>query len=337
MNHNENFTVPPSIMEEIGESGSVLLTGHTDPDGDCIGSQLALASFLRRLGKEAYPLAELPFRRDEINPFQERFLENIPEFKKEQDTPPDLLIVLDVSTQERLGRFSSLPERYPTIIIDHHASGTPFGRHQWIEPTAASVTLMIYTLIRAMGEEIEPEEAQFLFLGLATDTGFFRHLDGKGGAALKAAGELTSFGASPKEIYSLIYGNRSLASRKFLGKLLDRAETVYNGQVLFTYEYLKDQREFGKEERDSDSLYQQLFGVAGVEVVVYIRQEQSDRCSVGLRSKHRIDVGTLAREYGGGGHPRAAGFETGGSVRSVRNSLYQHLAQVSDFTEGEPV
>lgn len=294
------------------------IIGHEEPDGDCLCSQLAMASYLERTGKKAQCYTPGPFIRPEIMDLEPYFLTGAVE-------QADAAIIVDCSTVERIGGYAVHIESLPTLVIDHHASGMQFGDTRIIEPSAPSVTYMILALIEAAGHIPTDEEASLLLFGLCTDTGFFRHLDGGSGSVFEAVSRLTQAGASPKEAFSRMYGNRSFKSRRLLGRLLDRSEQRLDGRLIVTRETESELTEFGKLERDSNALYQQLQGVKNGEVVVLIRQEEPGLCSVSLRSLHEIDVGAVAKHFGGGGHPRAAGYSRDGNVDAVASEIIGYI------------
>jgi bifunctional oligoribonuclease and PAP phosphatase NrnA len=197
-----------------------------------------------------------------------------------------------------------------------------------VDPRAPSVSFMLLQLMTAIGESPTTEEAELLSLALATDTGFFRHVEAGRGPLFEAAARLSNAGASFKEIYHTVYGGRGLASRRLLGRLLSRVDSHYNGKFLLTYATLKDLKELQVTAQDSDSLYMLLQSVESCEAVVLLRQEDQDHYSVGLRSNGTIDVGKIASAEGGGGHPGAAGFLS----PLPRERLIQHLLEIfADF------
>lgn len=313
---------PEELLSFLDRYSRYFLVGHTEPDGDCLGSQLALGSYLAQRGKEIRLLSDGPFTRPEVMELAGRFIKD--------PSPTELdglsaLILLDCSSLDRIGRLKDLLAPLPTAVIDHHASGDEYGEVSWVVPTAPSVTFMILHLISASGRPLTADEAKDLFFGLATDTGFFRHLDEKGAAALSAAAELVAAGASPKATFMRMYGNRPYGSRKLLGRLLERLTTLADSRLLYTYETLEDTAELGQEARDSDQLYQLLLGTRGCEAAVVIREEKPDECSVGLRSLYDLDVGRIAKEFGGGGHAKAAGFSYAGRRRELEQLILPRL------------
>jgi phosphoesterase RecJ-like protein len=162
-------------------------------------------------------------------------------------------------------------------------------------------------------------------LGLATDTGFFRHLEAGAEETFRTAADLSAAGASAKAVFQQINGGKVLANQKLMGLVLSRTESHFGGQVMYSYEELGDRNAFGAENRESDVLYQTLQGVTGVEVIVLLRQDTAASVTGGLRSKSFVDVAALAQKFGGGGHIRASGFSCPGTVAEVRDRILAEL------------
>ena len=143
-----------------------------------------------------------------------------------------------------------------------------------------------------------------------------------------AVARLTDYGASPKAAHSEMYGGRTLKSRQLMGKLLTRVRSELDGKLMITYETEEDLLEFGRDNRDSDALYQQLQGIKQVEVIILIRFEAINELSIGLRSRHYADIGAVAKSFGGGGHKKAAGFTWNGSADEITEKLIQVLSKI---------
>ena len=320
--------VPLALLEFIKKGKKFLIAGHKEPDGDCVGSQLALGSVLRRMGKEVILCSAGPFKRAEIKKY-ERFFISAPSEKEGA-----LLIIVDCSAPDRTGDLGPYLEGLPYAVIDHHAAGEYSVSHNpacdpyYIDVNAPSATFMVLRLIEALGMKPVEEEAELLFLGLCTDTGFFRHVDSKGAETFEAAADLIRFGANPKAAFAAINGGKSLVSRKILGNILARTESFFGGKLLLSSEEFEETRCLGPESRDSDSLYQLLQTVAGVEAIVVIRQETPANCSVGLRSRDCIDVGSIAASFGGGGHRNAAGFSAPETIAELKQKLLKTFENV---------
>lgn len=298
-------TPPPGLLQALGEFDHYLIAGHSHPDGDCIASQLALGSFLKRRGKGVTLLSPGPFRRPELSPWRQDFREAVP---RRSDLPKRTAsIVVDASALERTGDLAEDLSRYPLVVIDHHTAGNPFGKVRYVQPQSPSTTLLIQQIIEALGEKPTREEAEHLFFGFCTDTGFFRHLTPTDFPVFPLISRLVEAGAAPRQGYYQMNGGRTLASRKLLARLIDRAESHFEGRLIFTWEKGEDRRNFGCEDRDSDRLYELLLTIEGCDGVCALREESPGSFSVGLRSLNCVDVGQLAGLFGGGGHQRAAG------------------------------
>jgi len=320
--------VPPALLEFIRKGEKFLIAGHKEPDGDCVGSQLVLRSILGRMGKEAILCSAGPFKRPEIKKY-EQFFSSGPVEKEGA-----FLIIVDCSAPDRTGSLEPYFEGLPCAVIDHHETGVnafpgnPVTEPYYIDVTAPSTTFMILRLIEALGMKPVKEEAELLFLGLCTDTGFFRHADSESAETFAAAADLIRFGANPRAAFAAINGGKSLNSRKLMGNILARTESLLGGKLLFSSEDYEDICRFGLESRDSDSLYQLLQTVAGVEAIVIVRQETPDNCSVGLRSRDSVDVGNIAALFGGGGHKNASGFSARDTIAGLKPKLIKAFENI---------
>jgi phosphoesterase RecJ-like protein len=247
------------------------------------------------------------------------------------------VVVLDCSSLDRVGTLAEDVRDLLSVVIDHHSSGTPFGEIHFIDHNVPAVTLMVQYLIEAMGHTVDKVEAKWILFGFCTDTGFFRHLNSNQSDAFEAIGRLNKAGAAPKQIYSMIYGGRPLGTRVLLGKLLERTEALLDDRVLLTFETLQDKKTYGAENRDSDSLYQQLQTVEGCEAVIFIREEEEGNCTVGLRSNNSIDVGAIAHSFGGGGHKLAAGFSWTGERQEITRRLVDSFKTIFSANGSPPL
>lgn len=313
----QQISVPSALLNFIQAGDSFCIAGHMEPDGDCIGSQLALSAFLRRLGKKTFLFSNGPFKRTEIKEYESLFTSHLPV----GDYSKTRLIVLDCSNFDRIGEVPPAFNSMPTASIDHHARGLPFGEVQFIEPQSPSTSLLILALIEAMDRKPTKEEADALFLGFCSDTGFFRHLHENSAIWVEMASRLISAGASPKRTFQHIHGGKSLDSRRLLGILLQRCESYYDGQLLVSWETMEDTQAYGLEGRDSDMLYQLLQSVENVQAIAVIRQEREDFCTVGLRSKDKIDVSKIAADFGGGGHQQASGIGIHAKIAELKPKI----------------
>jgi phosphoesterase RecJ-like protein len=328
--------VPESLIRFIQSGKKFIIAGHEEPDGDCAGSQLALCSVLKRLGKTVIACSAGPFKRTEINSFASSFVSRLSAEEKEGA----FVILVDCSTLERAGDMAAFLKGLPLAVVDHHARAAE-GRHEtgdhspsgdetpfYLDINAPSVTFMILRIIQALGMEPNREEAELLLFGLCTDTGFFRHVDDTGAATFEAAADMIRAGANPKEIFARIHGGKSLNSRILIGIILARSRTHFGGRLVLSWETFEETEKYALEGRDSDSLYQMLQSVEGVEAICIIRQERPEDCTVGLRSRDRVDVSVIAAEFGGGGHKNASGFKYSGKIEELRPKLLEAFKKV---------
>jgi len=315
-----NYIVPDKLIQSLQENDSFILIGHKNPDGDCLSSQRALGSFLERMEKNVLLVSPGPFNRSEIESEEKYFHTHIPVEWKEKNS---LVVVLDCSTIDRIGYLADEIKGMKVAVIDHHDSGMDFGDIQYICPDAPSVTFLVHKIIESFNMVPNTKEADLLLFGLATDTGFFRHLESESNEIFLSVAKLTEYGASPKEIHAKMYGGRTLKSKQLMGKLLSRIRSEIEGKLIITYETKEDLIQFGKENRDSDAFYQQVQGIKNVEAIALIRFESDTEISVGLRSRLYADIGAIAKSFGGGGHKKAAGFTWNGSPEEITEKLIE--------------
>jgi phosphoesterase RecJ-like protein len=327
--------VPESLIRFIQSGKKFIIAGHKEPDGDCVGSQLALCSVLKRLGKKAIACSAGPFKRTEINSFASSFVSR----PSAEETEGAFVILVDCSTAERAGDIAPFLKGLPLALVDHHArtaEGRPETGHSpsggeaplYLDIAAPSTTFMILRIIQALGMEPNREEAELLLFGLCTDTGFFRHVDDTGAATFEAAADMIRAGANPKQIFARIHGGKSLNSRILMGIVMARSRTHFDGKLALSWETFDETQKYGLEGRDSDSLYQMLQSIEGVEAICIIRQETPENCTAGLRSRDRVDVSVIAAEFGGGGHKNASGLSYSGKIEELRPKLLEAFKKV---------
>jgi len=322
--------IPPAVRDFLYSRPAYYILPHIEPDGDCICSALALASFLRRQGKRVFLHNLGPFDRRDIRLYANQISGRIT--VEQRLTEPEAgVIIVDCSTLDRIGELSGDIEGLPVAVIDHHSAGVVFGDFRFINPTAPSTSLLIQQVIEMTGQSPTQYEAELLFFGFCTDTGFFRHLDQLSSQSLLFVARLVQAGASPKKVFSELNSGAALVGRRHLGKLLERAESHFGGQVLLSYEFLEETVAVGKMNRESDLLYQMLFGIEGVELVIALREETKHKITGGLRSRSKVDVGQIALSLGGGGHQRAAGFALETSLEQAKIKILAAVQTAIDL------
>jgi phosphoesterase RecJ-like protein len=320
--------VPKELVNYINNCSKFIIAGHKEPDIDCVSSQLVLRSALSRMGKTAVVCSAGPFKRAEIKEYSDQFTAILPEINR-KDTK---VIIVDCSGKERTGDLNETLNEFPCAVIDHHAAAThsPSTNEApvYVDSNAPACAVLIYKVINALGLELTEEEASLLLFGICTDTGFFRHLTEKNAQVFELTAKLISRGASPKKTFYKMNGGKSLSSRILLGNILSRTESYFDGKLLFSYETLSESETFGFEGRDSDSLNQLLLAVENTEVVVIIRQELADNCTVSFRSIDKVDVAQIAASFGGGGHKNASGLSMKGEIAFVKQKVLEAFKNI---------
>ena len=314
--------IPADLSEFIARHSRVVIVGHLEPDADCIGSEIALAHALRRMGKAVQLANPGPFERQEIEMWAPQFV-TAPE---QIDTEATGVVVVDCSSPDRIKPFGAVFAPCEMAVIDHHQTGSDFGDIRFIRPDVPANTILIASLIEHFLGSLTPEEAQPLFLGLATDTGFFRFLESKMPIAFEAAARLTAAGASPRDAAAHLNSGRSWGSRRIIGRMLERAEQLQDGTVLLTYMTREDEETFGNR-RDSDALNHLLLSIEGVRMIAVVKEKEHG-CTMSFRANDETDVSQLAAQFGGGGHQKASGAFSTDSLSAVLPVLREHLRQV---------
>lgn len=261
-----------------------------------------------------------PFLKPEILSMEPLFSAKLP--SKSQLPQRSMVILLDCSSLSRSG----LPVEdleIPLMVIDHHASGEAAQDLAWIDPSSPSTTLLIQRLMEAAGFEITKQEAQWLFLGFATDTGFFRHLEENCRESLETVARLAQWGINPSLTYRRMTGGKDLASQKLVARGIERAQSYYNGNLLLTWETQADFHELNLTSRDSGTLYQILQTIGGCQVIILLKELEDNQVSVSFRSSTDLNVGEIAQSLGGGGHPKASGCTLQGSLNEVKEQMLE--------------
>ncbi len=284
-----------------------LLTTHVRPDGDGLGSMLALADVLQQQGKEVRRVVAsvLPPRYDFLDPEKQ-----VQRFTAPGDAYRDVdaVLVVDTGTWNQLGDFGPFLRTLPAAkaVIDHHQTQDDLGALRFIDTSAEATGRLVYEAIQVLGVALTERAASGLFVALAMDTGWFRHSNMRP-ASFTLAAELLKAGAQPEPLYDLLFENNSLPRLKLMGLILGRLRVECDGQVAHTEVHRADYPATGATPADTEDLVNFTRSLAGVEVGVFFMEQPRGGVKVSFRSRARIDVARLAEQFGGGGHQRAAG------------------------------
>lgn len=316
-----------SFKEFIGRYARFIVIGHKEPDGDCVSCSLGVSYILEHFGKECILLNYGPFKRNEVKRFAPLFKAE-PPFMSAEDRKATGLVIVDCSELSRLGdEMKEALEGLDSFIIDHHKTASVGDAKAIVDPTSPAASLLVQQLYEALVGSPSTEHAKTLFFGLSTDTGFFRYLGTKDAEVFRAAARLVESGSNPRETYQEMSGGKSWNTRKLLGIMLDRAERHLSGKLVVSWETQEDTKKYGQEGRDSDALYSLMLAVEGVEAVAFVRQESDFGCTLGLRSKDRVDVSAVASKFGGGGHKNASGASCEGKIETLVPALVKEFAK----------
>lgn len=283
-----------------------LLTTHVRPDGDGLGSQLALADALASQGKQVRLVisSKFPPRYSFLDPngTVERFE---PPGDRWRDT--DVAIVLDTGTWNQLDDFGPFLRQLtcPKVVIDHHLTQDDLGALRFVDTTAEATGRLTYEAIQALGLPLTTRAAELLFVALAMDTGWFRHSNAVP-ATFALAGELVRAGARPHVIFEQLYEQNTLGRLKLTGLALDRLQVTAGGRVAHTSILRTDYEETGAVPQDTEDLVNHTRAVAGVEVGLLFMEQPRGGVKVSFRSRG-VDVARVAEHFGGGGHRLASG------------------------------
>lgn len=315
------------IASRIHGAQSFALCGHVSPDGDCLGSQLALADALRALGKD---VACLLAKDDFLDPslsFMKGFDGLVP--ASGFDGEVDLFIALDVPTRERLADAALVLDRArSSLTIDHHEAESVMTDYTYTVPGSASTSLLVWDLIGMLGIERTQAMATCAYAGLMTDTGRFQYQNADAVCFAKAS-EMVAFGAMPHEISRSVYQNRTVASVLIEGVAIDRMLLLEDGLVAMSWLTQQDFEACAATKADAEPLIDILRSIRGISVACMLR-EQDGVVRGSLRAKDDADVASIAREFGGGGHRAAAGFTLN---MSIEDAVATMKARLSSFVK----
>ncbi len=294
------------IIEAIHRLDSFLIMGHVDPDGDSLGSSLALALYLlEQAGKRAYMPA--PVNWPGRYGFLEKHRDGTGEMPKEK---VDAVIILDCSSADRVDWGQLDPRDYEEslfIVIDHHEEGKAFGDINWIDPESAAVGEMVFDILDALDAEITTPIAESLYMAIVTDTGRFTHSNTTA-RSMQICAELIERGnICPSKLTGEVYYSFSEEYLRNIGIALYNSRIYMDARIVFLTLDRASVRSFSTTFDETEGIVDLAMSVKGVELASLFKEIGQNMIRVSLRSRGKIDVGALAKELGGGGHRNAAG------------------------------
>ncbi len=288
----------------IQQAESILITTHINPDGDAIGSSLGLWHIARAAGKTACVVNQ------DGAGTRYLFLPGAGGIETDTQQVFDLGVAVDCGGIGRVGRVRDALERCKTVMrIDHHLAGEPFGDIEYLDPDAAAVGEMIVEIAHALDLPVSAEAAACLLASIVEDTGCFQ-FSRVSALSLRICAELVAAGADLHSVVQQLYWRNPEGAARLRGACLTRMRTQCGGRLAWTAASTTDFDQFGATEEDADEVVHDMLRIGTVEVAVLLRESAKDY-RVSLRSRDSVDVASLAREFGGGGHERAGGCRIG--------------------------
>jgi phosphoesterase RecJ-like protein len=311
------------IVDAVRARQRFVLSSHARPDGDSIGSQLAMAFALQEMGKDALvvnadpaspPLMAFPGVRDiRLAPSVEGDFE--------------AAIVMECGDLRRTG-VAGL-ERFFVINIDHHPGNTGYGQINWFDPGAAACAEMVYDVVRALGVPLSTTIATHVYLAILTDTGSF-HYSSISTRTFEICRECVAAGVDPVMVARNIYDSNNMGRLKLFGAVLGAMQIDQTGRIAIVYVDHEMARIAGGTYEDTEGLVNLPLTVKEIEAVIFFKQEKGDEYRVSLRSKGDVDINAIAKEYGGGGHKNASGCTVSGPIEELQKTLVERVEGAID-------
>lgn len=308
------------IEAHLGNAKKIAIAGHVNPDGDCIGSCMGMYQYLR----DNHPDLEVDVYLQEPRAVFS-FLKNFDQIKNEYENETyDLLILLDISSKNRVGVVQELVPVTPVICLDHHR--TNHDSYSWFynDPSASSTSEVIMRFMDL--DKISEPCAEALYMGIAHDTGIFQYQD-TSPETMRVAADLMEKGIPFSSIVDRTYYQKTYEENQILGRALLESFRFYDGKVIVSVIKEKTMKFLGLSPKDMDGIVGQLRNTIGVEVAIFMYEIDWLTYKVSMRSKEYIDVSEVAAAFGGGGHARAAGCTMEGMHLDVINNLSDELSK----------
>jgi phosphoesterase RecJ-like protein len=315
------------IVDAIHARKRFVVSSHARPDGDSIGSQLAMAYALRTLGKEVTvvnadpappPLMQFP---------------GVPEITVAPliEGHYDAAIIMECSDLARTG-VAGLDRSF-VINIDHHPGNTTYGQINWFDATAAACGEMVFDLVRALGVPLSLDIATHIYLAILTDTGSF-HYSSISARTFEMCREAIEAGVNPVLVARNVYDSNNMGRLKLFGAVLSEMQLDPTGRIAIVYLDHEMAREAGGSYEDTEGLINLPLTVKEIHAVVFFKQIEGDEYRVSMRSKGDIDIGAVAKDFDGGGHKNAAGCTVTGAIDALQKLFIEKIEDAIALQDG---
>jgi len=315
------------IVDAIRSRQRFVLSSHSRPDGDSIGSQLAMGYALREMGKTfdvvnadpaPGPLMQFP---------------GVPDIRIAPAVEGDFdaAIIMECGDLGRTG-VKGL-DRFLVINIDHHPGNTAYGSLNWFDASAAACGEMVFELVRALGVPLTPDIATHIYLAILTDTGSF-HYSNISSRTFDICRKCLEAGVDPLAVARNVYDSNNMGRLKLFGAVLSAMQIDATGRIAIVYLDHEIARAAGGTYEDTEGLINLPLTVKEIQAVVFFKQSEGEEYRVSMRSKGEIDIGAVAKEFGGGGHKNAAGCTVHGGVDALQKLFIEKIEQAIDQQNG---
>jgi phosphoesterase RecJ-like protein len=315
------------IVEAIRTRRRFVLSSHSRPDGDSIGSQLAMLYALREIGKEAIAVNADPA------PAPLMQFPGVPDIRiaPQVEGDFDAAIIMECGDLGRTG-VTGL-DRFFVINIDHHPGNTNYGQVNWFDAGAAACAELVYDLVRALGIPLTVNIATHIYLAILTDTGSF-HYSNISPRTFEICGACLEAGVDPVLVARNVYDSNNMGRLKLFGAVLSAMQIDSTGHIAIVYVDHEMARAAGGTYEDTEGLINLPLTVKEIEAVVFFKQIEGDEYRVSMRSKGDIDIGAVAKEFGGGGHKNAAGCTVRGGIDDLQKLFIEKIERAIELQEG---
>lgn len=309
------------ILEQINKADKIVILTHENPDGDAIGSSLAMYQALKAYGKNP----------DIIIPEYPRIFNSLPginEIKTASNVEHyDLAISLDCATIKMLNGFSKyFDDAKVKISIDHHSTNTMFADHNYVNPDAPACAQILLVVLEYFGIEITKEIGTCILTGIITDTGGFKY-QGVTAETFEFVAWLLNKGVNVSKVYREVLQNKTKPNFELHRIANNRIEFLADGKISYTYITKEDEEKVHAETGDHEGIVEIARDIEGVEVSIFVRQTEKG-CKISLRSNDYVNVSDACAVFGGGGHPRAAGCKIQGTIEQVKEKIVKEVMRL---------
>lgn len=310
---------PKQVADILAEQDNIIILTHFHPDGDTLGSALALLRALRKMGKKVNFV-----NNDPIHPKYAYLWEGL----QKQRFRESFIMAVDIATEDLLG--DDLKEKYAgkiELAIDHHPSHTYYAKHTCLEGESAAAAEIIYYVIKELGVDIDEKTASCIYTGVSTDTGCFKYRNTTA-RTFYIAGIMKELGADTEAINEVMFETKTRGELELEQKMLEGMEYYLNDKLAIAVIHQKMYEQTGTTEDECEYIAAIPRQVAGVYVGVTIRERKNGTWKASVRTKPPIDASAICSQFGGGGHKNAAGCRFGGTLEEFKQKLVEVVGDV---------